>query len=529
MRRAATAAGPTTETTKYQVALPNSQGIGVRYVTIADNDLAYTSTLMLLRYFGPYRLDRNTNEAMPTRNTITFKNSTQAVPYNVMMMILGFAQPIADHHHLAHLGNLMLRGATMITTSKHLPLLPRQLSLFSHQVCDVSHDVLGPLFCGDAETTTRMIHANYRYVLQKGMAWDLSRRKHGGETPETAVTPLQALVITGDTDLIPVVMEAFARIRYQDLRGTPYQHKIAADDASPQDLLSEETRHQIIQDQIKEILKRSLRVHLDRQEKEIVRLLELKANLPEDDAQHAQIDEKRNQARENVRAYVQALISENTREIFNIHQKAELDNVFNSYDAVTTAIEHATDTEIQAVFDDPDTDLGTPVSQAVMQCRAASLQHSHSELIVNRQHQLKIFELYDAFYGRVMNNDPDWKKRELFWCHLVGGEERSLAAVDAQIFANPGLYDAVENRATNARSFDFKYGGGTLFPPSFDPSSNSGVGYKFAGLGGLPARRGGPRSRFFKTYVEQKHQAWRTYAASASISCTAPVCNSVMR
>jgi len=36
-------------------------------------------------------------------------------------------------------------------------------------------------------------------------------------------------------------------------------------------------------------------------------------------------------------------------------------------------------------------------------------------------------------------------------------------------------------------------------------------------------------AHFFRTYVEQKQQAWKTYAVNISGSHRAPVCNSVIR
>ncbi len=118
-----------------------------------------------------------------------------------------------------------------------------------------------------------------------------------------------------------------------------------------------------------------------------------------------------------------------------------------------------------------------------------------------------------------MNVDPNFKKSELCWCHLVGGVQRDLAAGDAFVFTNPGLYETVENLARVTRSFDFKYCGGSFFPLSFD--SNSGLGYNFGAI--LDGCRGGGWWRafgspaVFKTYVEQKQQAFRTYYATSAI------------
>lgn len=215
----------------------------------------------------------------------------------------------------------------------------------------------------------------------------------------------------------------------------------------------------------------SLRVYLSKQEKEIVRLYKLKAS----DA----VNEKIQEAQARVRNYTAAISSQNLNTILTAHIQAQRDNRFNDFDAVISEIENASDADIQAVLDDPTID--SQLSNALKKFREAFTQHTHSEKIVNREHLLKIFELNDAFNLRVMNADPNSKKRRLFWCHLVGeAERRGLAACDAQIFANPGFYSAVENRKPNMRSLNFNFGGGSIFPLSFD--SNSGLGYKFAAV-----------------------------------------------
>lgn len=89
-----------------------------------------------------------------------------------------------------------------------------------------------------------------------------------------------------------------------------------------------------------------------------------------------------------------------------------------------------------------------------------------------------MFAAYDAFYNRVAATDPTYKKRKLFWCHLVGHMQRYLPANVAQIFVDPGLYNAVENSSKNSRRFDFKDNQSSFFPLSF--GSNSGLGYNVA-------------------------------------------------
>lgn len=179
----------------------------------------------------------------------------------------------------------------------------------------------------------------------------------------------------------------------------------------------------------------------------------------------------------HLEAYERALHSKDLKTIINAHTNAQKDDVISVDQALIDAVENATDEEIQAVLDNPDID--SPLSTLIEQFREEVDIICQSEIISNPQHLLKLLTLYDAFCTRVMNADPNCQKRELFWCHLVGYMQRYLPAGDAQIFANPGLFDSrFENADRNARSFDFKQGGSSIFPLSFD--SNFGLGFEFA-------------------------------------------------
>lgn len=113
------------------------------------------------------------------------------------------------------------------------------------------------------------------------------------------------------------------------------------------------------------------------------------------------------------------------------------------------------------------------------QFRADITSRSSQEAVFNPQHLLKAFELYDSEFNRW-----SWNQRDLFWRQVIGFVQRFLPANSAMDCAQ-GLYNRVEAKEKSKRSFNFTFGRGAIFPPSFD--SFSGLGYEFAagGVGGV--------------------------------------------
>ncbi|OGV37934.1 MAG: hypothetical protein A3E88_03300 [Legionellales bacterium RIFCSPHIGHO2_12_FULL_35_11] len=91
------------------------------------------------------------------------------------------------------------------------------------------------------------------------------------------------------------------------------------------------------------------------------------------------------------------------------------------------------------------------------QFRADFTKRSNQEVVFNPQHLIKAFELYDEKYDNWTSNQQD-----LFWRQVVGYVQRFLPANIAMDFAQ-GLYVRVENKVKSKRSFNFTYGGVSIF------------------------------------------------------------------
>lgn len=318
---------------------------------------------------------------------------------------------------------------------------------------------------GDEEMLRNMLKTNPD-LTQKGEGIDFSGREFTKEK-DKALTPLQTAIACGDfapnrnsTDLCELIVKKLKE-QYPD------------------------KWPKIVHDQTLELYTKSLCFYAKKQAEKIHDLYRRLSEGEKIDPAVIKAEEKR------LEAYDRATQSKDLKTIIEAHTNpdpdptntkaadAQKDHVIQVDQALIDTIASATDAEIQAVLDDPT--INSPLSNLIKQFRKEVDNICQSEIIANPQHLLRLFTLYDAFYTHVMvmNADPNWKKHELFWCHLVGHVQRYLPANDAQIFANPGLHYAVEDAAKNERSFDFRYysDSGSIFPLSFD--SNSGLGYKF--------------------------------------------------
>jgi hypothetical protein len=143
---------------------------------------------------------------------------------------------------------------------------------------------------------------------------------------------------------------------------------------------------------------------------------------------------------------------------------------------------------------------------------------------------------YDTYVREVWPLDNE--KCRLFCRQVIGFEQRSLSGRDRQIYAG-SLYDYANCEEKAPRTFECARYKGDSFPLTGGEVSQSGLGFDFhididgeivPGLG--PVRwwssdpRGGEAARhLYKTYVEQKQQTCRTYAAT--LKATTSECNFV--
>lgn len=141
----------------------------------------------------------------------------------------------------------------------------------------------------------------------------------------------------------------------------------------------------IMLEQFKALFTASLAYYRDKQAAEIERLTILRSG----DEFCAQLQ----RAQTRLEFYQRALDTQDVQTICKVHAQAQEDNVFDQYVQVMDAIAAASDDEIEAIFDKPDADLGTSVSRLLKACRSTFTQHAHEEIIVNRNHLVKLFAL----------------------------------------------------------------------------------------------------------------------------------------
>lgn len=158
------------------------------------------------------------------------------------------------------------------------------------------------------------------------------------------------------------------------------------------------------------------------------------------------------------------------------------------------------------------------LTKPCMHYNYASLQHA--------------FELLDREWDNLYKASNDnYDKIRLVWRQLIGFEMRRLPGIDRCVMAQ-GLYYVMDEKEVVGRSYALREAGmAGSFPVTTTDDSIDGLGGDFSvdifgrrgegGAGGTDADAG-----FWKTYVEQKLQTCRTYAASPNSSAE-PVCNNL--
>lgn len=194
---------------------------------------------------------------------------------------------------------------------------------------------------------------------------------------------------------------------------------------------------------------------------------------------------------------------------------------------IVTAINNSNDADVEKALS-LELPNNTSLWATLEQFRADFTNRSNQEVVFNPQHLIKAFELYDEKYANWTSN-----QQNLFWRQVIGYVQRFLPANIAMDFVQ-GLYARIEYKIKSNRSFNFKYGVGSIFPLSLD-SSLAGLGYNFAlGCGeegvsvvALSGRSRGRLSYYFQILLQQKQQSWENYAARAARQSSQLVFNSV--
>ena len=146
----------------------------------------------------------------------------------------------------------------------------------------------------------------------------------------------------------------------------------------------------------------------------------------------------------------------------------------------------------------------------------------------NYQTLIYACDLFDREWDNLKEGN-NYDKCRLVWRQVIGYLQRDLPAVDRFAFAQD-IYELVENKKNFNRETKYVYDKNGSFPDSIcSDSSSGGLGFDYGIYGGGLWRGvagGGDFTRAAaKTYVEQKLQAYKTYAAAPIINTEPEVCN----
>jgi hypothetical protein len=185
---------------------------------------------------------------------------------------------------------------------------------------------------------------------------------------------------------------------------------------------------------------------------------------------------------------------------------------------ILEAIQTAGTTDLDAALNK--TDNSSELSRALEEFRRQFSELSNNEKIFNPHHLLRAFEVYNALWDKCEHdgNDSNYKKRDLFWRQIIGYTQRFMPACYAQAFAQ-GLYYLVKVDQGASwrpepfnRALKLKHGDYSVFPLPVDP--HSGLGFDFVVYAARRNEASGCACQivdhYSKTFVEQKHQAFRT-------------------
>ena len=205
------------------------------------------------------------------------------------------------------------------------------------------------------------------------------------------------------------------------------------------------------------------------------------------------------------------------------HEKYFADQTSFDFSVIVNAITQGSAADVQAALNKKQDD--SLLCQSLNQFRADFTALSYQEKVFNPKHLIKALELYDQQF-----ENWDWPKRDLFWRQVIGFTQRFLPANIAQDFAQ-GLNYRVEEKEKSRRSFNFRFGGGSIYPLIFDSLSGLGFDYAVLERGGRTWWRaaGGPGACLFSKLMSSKNISLaKTYAACKSQATSVTmVCNNV--
>jgi hypothetical protein len=316
--------------------------------------------------------------------------------------------------------------------------------------------------------------------------------------------------------------------------GTPLQAAIAVDDIAPNanstgtvEIILEQLKQldpnhyqNTFEQQAGELYKKSLRVYVSIQEKEIARLCQLGGELPTNDPQQTGINEKMRQAQANLRAYAEALCGDDLNTLFETHKKAQADNAFDfkpyvdailaidlndpnqkaELDDVMALINAKTPEETAAAIartgvasaqtDEARAKLFDQLTlvQKLNRFREKFVTHTEKEIIFNSNHILSGLKANDAVWDTLPHaQDQQYHKRTVIFSQLVGWAQRNAAEPIRQDIRQGTWYLTEENqRRSRQSSFNALDSNYSVVKNSLVDVSISGVvdgiGYKFGGV-----------------------------------------------
>lgn len=496
MSRAVTAAGQLATSSRHIFMTKTTQADGTKKVVMSAqplcdqsfrmNSAANGSSLFLLMGLCLQNNNVLTMDQSPLMRLVTRVLAYRKLPHNVWEEILGFSSGLSQHdsNPLASLGNYAVA-------------IRRPSSLFQAIEMD-PFVVVDAAMRGQEDMVLNILRADSSYLEKPATV------KNSVDV-EYIVKPLQAAIMANDVQMAQKIAELFANISNGDV---------------------------IMQGQILQIYKKSLRMYYEKQVAEVTRLTVLKtAGTAINEAALTTATARRD-------AYEAALRSNNILDIVKAHDKAQEHNAFDfkpyvdaildptlpqaELDEVMELINATTPDATQAAIakgvspieigfikdgraytrEDVQAMLFSDLTllQKINRFREKLTQHMQQEIIFNPHHILAGLKINGTTWDTLPHaQDPQYKKRSIIFSQLVGRAQGTAAEPVKQDIRQGTYYLIEENEPRSSRSARFntwdhtasKIVCNSLVDDSLiNSSSFDGLGYKFgAYAGGGPLRR----------------------------------------